>query len=75
MWQRLGKTNWPEGYYWIRKGSELYVAMFELGRMMFPGTSLRTVSKHDYDISEWEFFDKKIEEPTVNIQGFLPFPL
>lgn len=75
MWQRLSKANWPESgdYHWVRKGTDIWIALFNGMWIHFPGTSLWNQTYNDHDIGEWEFFDKKIEEPTVSIQGFLPF--
>lgn len=64
MWKTLSKTAWPDtgNYHRVRKGTVWYIALFENDFMLLPGSSLRTRSRLDFDINEWEYFTKKIED-------------
>lgn len=65
MWKRLSKTEWPQtgDHHWVRGGFDRFIARFEGAFMLAPGSSLRTKTQNDYDISDWEYYTPRIKDP------------
>lgn len=64
-WEYMKEDTWPaQGHYWVRHrrfGTD--VVRIDETRMFFPGSTIRTTSKKDFDVREYELFTGRIEEP------------
>lgn len=75
-WVVLSNTSWPNahGNYWVRhKRLGSSVVMLDKTHMFFHGSSLRTTSRYDYDIGQWEVYDERINEPAEVVNQYMGF--